>query len=147
LQRHANCSHEFTIRAPHSINNVDLSIPHRIIGIALRRGVLEDYDLARDGSQKILYGEELNIRIKETAKDLPIFLRAEPRGLSLTSKPMSAAALSAYIKQRARQVGLVPPGWCSRNFSVCVAEDRGEYDGIEERYRSRQDRDESSGKK
>jgi hypothetical protein len=146
LQRHANCSHEFIIRAPHSINNVDLSIPHRIIGIALRRGVLDDYDLARDGSQKILYGDELNIRIKETAKDLPIFLRAEPRGLSLTSKPMSAAALSAYIKQRARQVGLVPPVGAV-DFSVCVAEDRGEYDGIEERYRSHQDRDESSGKK
>jgi hypothetical protein len=50
------------------------------------------------------------IQIKANALHLPIFLKANPRGLSLTQEPMSAKSLSVYIKERAREYGIVAPG-------------------------------------
>jgi hypothetical protein len=97
----------FTIRSPRSSNNVELSIPHRLLAILMTRGLLRDYEATKDDVHRLINGIESTIRIKQEASDLPVFLRANPRGFGLTSYPMRSEALSQYLKSKARQVGLV----------------------------------------
>jgi hypothetical protein len=99
-----------TIRFPRNSHNVDLSVPHRLIALLLERDYLSYDSLKDDGINWLLNGDEYMIQIKANALHLPIFLKANPRGLSLTQEPMSAKSLSVYIKERAREYGIVAPG-------------------------------------
>jgi hypothetical protein len=70
----------FTIRTPNSVDNADVSIPHRILAILLSRNLLKNYTLAEEGVNKLLDGSEMRITIKPEATALPVFLAAKPRG-------------------------------------------------------------------
>lgn len=112
LRRHLSLinSEVISIRSPSCIDNADMSIPHRIQMILLRRGLLADYSNDDKGLANLLQGNKLKIKIKEIkeiALDMPVFLAVKPRGLGLTDSPMSSHTLSAFIKSRAAACGLI----------------------------------------
>ncbi|KEQ67642.1 uncharacterized protein M437DRAFT_36615 [Aureobasidium melanogenum CBS 110374] len=82
------------------------SVPHRLLVIALRRGILLDYNTIED----LLAGDLANITIRDDQLDEPIFYASGPRGLELdTSKPLNAHALTDYIRERGKTLGYPHP--------------------------------------
>ena len=75
------------IRAPHTIDNINLSILHRLLALLFDRNLLSDYS-PDNGVLTLPQGSELHIRIKAEAQEMPVFLAAGKRGLSLTDRPM-----------------------------------------------------------
>lgn len=104
------------------------SIPHRIMAIALRRGLLEDYqdlDSALDSGE----GALTNIRIKQEALELPVVLAAEPKGFALIpGKAGSANGISDYLQRVALRCGY-PRGMTHyawrRSFATNAARELG----------------------
>jgi len=101
----------FTIRSPRSIDNAELSFPHRLLALLLKREFLINYKKSdTDVITKLLFGKELRIQINQTASDKPVFLKATPSRLSLIAdQPMSSHALSDYLNICARSAGLISP--------------------------------------
>lgn len=98
------------IRAPRSVDNAELSLPHRIIALLLKRNYLEDYNLDEANViSRLLRSNEYQVKIKESALEHAVFLKSTPRGLHLVDEPMSAHGLSEYLHKCARQVGLICP--------------------------------------
>ncbi|KAF5027811.1 hypothetical protein F66182_81 [Fusarium sp. NRRL 66182] len=89
------------IKSPQHSTNLIFSIPHRLLIIALRRGVLHGIETL----DQLLCTEKKYIAIKEEFLDKPILLAGAPRGLKLTEEPMRAAALTEYISLRGKKVG------------------------------------------
>ena len=104
---HTHHSKRFVINCPRSTENVELSIPHRLLALLLNRRLLKDYLPTKDDVRKLLTSKESIIRIKSSAERLPVFLKSKSRGLGLTESPMPAEALSQYLLSRTRQIGLI----------------------------------------
>ena len=106
-----NCSMTFTIRSPGNVDNAELSLPHRLLALLLKRNFLLDYESTEPGVvSKLLSGEEYRIKLRPEATEKLVFLKARPRGLSLVEdEPMSAHALSDYLNKSSRSAGLISP--------------------------------------
>jgi hypothetical protein len=92
----------FTLVSPPNPDQLIFSVPHRLLVIALRRGILVDYDNIDD----LIDGDRFNITIRDDQLEEPILYASAPRGLTLdTSKPLNANALTEYIRQRGRALG------------------------------------------
>ena len=65
---------EFFIRSPRSIDNVELSVPHRALALLLLREQLRDYSLRdTDCIQNLINGNEAEIKMKS---EVTLFLRS-----------------------------------------------------------------------
>jgi len=67
-----------------------------------------------DGIERLLKGKEVVIKLKESAADAPIFLKAKPRGLGLTDEAMSSQALSEYLQRCCYDFGIISSSAQSR---------------------------------
>jgi len=57
------------------------NFPHRALAILLKRDLLQDYSLSMsDGVKRLLKGKDVVIKLKDSAADTPVFLKAKPRG-------------------------------------------------------------------
>ena len=82
----------------------ELSAPHRILTIALRRRVLVGIDTLDD----LFDQPERHVLVKPEFKDKPILLKGGKRGRSVQeNEPMRAAALTEYLSLRGKKIGLV----------------------------------------
>ncbi|KAF5023262.1 hypothetical protein F66182_4674 [Fusarium sp. NRRL 66182] len=82
----------------------ELSAPHRILTIALRRGILKKINTV----DELFNGKEKFIVVKDEFKDKPILLAGKKRGLAIDAeKPMASDALTDYMQSRARDIGLI----------------------------------------
>ncbi|KAK5174470.1 uncharacterized protein LTR77_001550 [Saxophila tyrrhenica] len=85
-------------------SNLIFSPVHRLLVIALRRGLIEGVESLDD----LLKLRRHNITFKESARDQPLFFASPNRGLGIDfSRPLSSASLSAYLKSRAYRAGWV----------------------------------------
>ncbi|KAM0420799.1 hypothetical protein ACHAPT_011460 [Fusarium lateritium] len=92
-----------SFHSPKGQMTFELSAPHRILTIALRRGVLSGIDTLND----LFRGREKNIIIKDEFKDKPVLLKGAPRGMSVQpDQPMPTGALTEYLKLRGRKTGI-----------------------------------------
>lgn len=97
---------KFYIKSPQNQHNLMLSIPHRFLVLALRRGALEDYTTVND----LLAGDKREIRIKKEFLDRPVVVAGSPRGLDvLMDQPASAHALSNYLSLHGQRGGYSEP--------------------------------------
>lgn len=90
-----------TIRSPNEAEGIPLSIPHRILVILTRRGLLQHHN----SFESLLDGDEADIQLKEGAAELPVFLAISAQGTTLLDRPCSSESLTAYLKLRARWMG------------------------------------------
>lgn len=92
----------FIIKSPASKHNLMLSVPHRVLAIALRRGALDQINTL----DELIGGAQHYIRFKPDFLDTPVLLAGRPRGLSVDpDKALSASSLSAYLQQRGQMAG------------------------------------------
>ena len=91
----------YHIKPPRRQENVPLSIVHRLLTIAIRRGALVGISSIDD----LLNQQGQEICIKEEFMDKPILLMGTPRGLGVSNEPMRASALTDYISRRGRKLG------------------------------------------
>lgn len=97
---------EFHIKAPSQQHNLMLSIPHRFLVLALRRGALEHYTTI----EGLLSDNKRNIRIKKEFLDKPVVVAGTHRGLDVEmNRPASAQALTHYISIRGQRMGYSQP--------------------------------------
>ncbi|CAJ0540123.1 Ff.00g073930.m01.CDS01 [Fusarium sp. VM40] len=89
------------IKSPQVVSNLIFSIPHRLLVIAIRRGILAGIQTL----DQLLSSELQYITIRQEFLDKPVFLAAGPRGLTLTEKSMRATALTTYISLRGKKIG------------------------------------------
>ncbi|ETS79940.1 hypothetical protein PFICI_07469 [Pestalotiopsis fici W106-1] len=87
--------------SPTSYDHLIFSIPHRLLTIALRRGILVDYSSLDD----LLNSDDHQIRIKRAAFDQPVIRGSVPRGLGVSEDPVSAHSLTEYLKLRGQWLG------------------------------------------
>ncbi|KAB5555005.1 hypothetical protein GE09DRAFT_1239454 [Coniochaeta sp. 2T2.1] len=92
-----------TITSPKLLSNIIFSVPHRLLVIALRRGAIEGLNTIDEVRE---YSGH-RILIKPGFLDQPVFFAGLPGGRGLSSEPMSAQALSAYLKLRGEMLGFV----------------------------------------
>lgn len=90
-----------TIMPPMDPSNIPLSATYRMLIMLLRRGLLRDYTTP----EELFGGDDVHIRIKDDALDLPILVSGTPRGLGVTDKPLSSQNLSQYLMLRGRRCG------------------------------------------
>jgi hypothetical protein len=83
--------------------NIIFSVPHRLILMAMRRGVLADTSITT--VDDIINIKQQNITFKDDRKDDPVFFAATARGLSLEERAMSVTALQAYLRKLGRALG------------------------------------------
>jgi hypothetical protein len=82
------------------------SVPHRLLVIAVRRGILVNYTTM----DELLAGTHLNITVRDDHLDEPILYASAPRGLQLdTTKPLNAIGLTDYIRERGKILGYPHP--------------------------------------
>jgi len=83
-------------------DNLIFSIPHRLLVIALRRGLLLDIN----SLDELLSTDKHHILIKPEHLDDPVFYAATKRGLHLhESKPLQTGGLREYLRLRCRNLG------------------------------------------
>lgn len=84
--------------------NLIFSPAHRLLVIALRRGIVEGIDNVDD----LVYGPLANINIVEERKHDVVFYASKARGLALDwDNPMKSHSLSTYLGTRGYQLGYV----------------------------------------
>ncbi|KAF5964940.1 hypothetical protein FBULB1_12514 [Fusarium bulbicola] len=101
----ANTNQVLTIslNSPKGTTTFELSAPHRILTIALRRGVLVDIDNLDD----LFTQRQRHILIKDEFKEKPVLLKGTNAGRSVQEdQPMSSLALTEYLKLRGTKIGL-----------------------------------------
>ncbi|RSL81666.1 hypothetical protein CDV31_017017 [Fusarium ambrosium] len=99
----SNKSLILSLHSPKGQLAFEFSAPHRILTIALRRGVLLGIDTIDD----LFVRREKNILIKDEFKEKPILLSGGPRGRSVRADvPMSSGSLTEYLKLRGQKIGL-----------------------------------------
>lgn len=103
LDKNSPKSVVFPISTPNDPQNIPLSPVYRLLIILLRRGFLRHYSTV----QELLDGKHHNITIKDSALDLPIVIRGNPRGRGLDPAGIAATALSlsAYMGKRTHMIG------------------------------------------
>ena len=83
-----------TIMPPKASENLIFSVPHRLLGITLRRGALASISTI----DELLDGDSNFITIKPDFLDKPIFLRLKPRGLGIDNdEPLTVNWLTQYL--------------------------------------------------
>lgn len=82
-------------------HNLPMSVPHRLLGMLLRREGLEDHETL----DSLLGGTEHRIKIKESMLSQPVCRAGGRRGLSVSENPMSAEALSRYVRDASITAG------------------------------------------
>lgn len=93
----------FTCHGPMSAEDVMYSIPHRLLGIALRRGLLKDYTSLSD----LLGDNKKSIQFIPDAMEFPVICAVEPKGANIIrERPATCDAISAYVQRRALDYGL-----------------------------------------
>jgi len=86
--------------------NMVFSVPHRLLTIAIRRGLLVGINTIKE----LFETDKVNIEIKAEHLDDPVFYRGKPRGLGVDMPhPLTSAALSQYLADRGRTVGFTQP--------------------------------------
>ena len=97
--------------SPHE-DNINFSIPHRLLVIALRRNLLEGIDNIDD----LMSTDLEQLTIKEQFLRDPIFLIGRPggRGIDTSDTPaeqraMSAISMTTYLRDTGRGVGYTAP--------------------------------------
>lgn len=88
-----------TILSPNT--NPMLSLPHRLLVIALRRGLLRNYK----SIEELMAGKEERVTFKPDALSLPVLYATSARGLFLQNRPARSQALTEYIRSRALWLG------------------------------------------
>lgn len=92
----------FYINSPQSQHNMMLSIPHRFLVMALRRGALRDYSTV----DELLAGKTRHIMIKKEFEHRPVIVAGTARGLGIVmDKPVPALSLSEYLGNRGQRAG------------------------------------------
>lgn len=90
------------IKSP-TAGNLPLSVPHRLLVIALRRGLLVDISTL----DELFSFSRQNLLIKPDHLDEPILLRSLPKGIGLdpASTPLRADRLTDYLSRRGKALG------------------------------------------
>ncbi|KAK7432431.1 hypothetical protein QQZ08_000996 [Neonectria magnoliae] len=89
--------------SPTAGRNLELSIPHRILTIALRRGVLWEIQTI----DELLHGSKRFITFKPEFLNKPVLVAGKNGEWDVDlHEPMQAEALSNYLKLRAEKVGI-----------------------------------------
>lgn len=92
----------FHINSPQEKVNLMLSVPHRILSLALRRGALRDYDTMED----LLSGNLHTIAFKPEVLSMPVLVAGKPRGLSVDySAALTSDSMTEYLKTRGERLG------------------------------------------
>lgn len=87
-------------------HNLVFSPAHRLLVIALRRGLLKGIS----NLDELLSSEFYEIRVSEEHLDDVVFLAGIPKGTALDSKkPLKAHALTEYLQRRGYQIGYTVP--------------------------------------
>jgi len=81
--------------------NLPLSVPHRMLEMALRRGIIEGITTI----DELMNTDLSRIRIKAEHLDDPCFYGGIPGGRGLSDTPLSANAISAWVSDRGRALG------------------------------------------
>ncbi|KAK5696355.1 hypothetical protein LTR17_024264 [Elasticomyces elasticus] len=82
--------------------NIIFSATHRLLVIAIRRGLLKDITTI----DELLAYQGHEILIKDEHLDDPLFYRSTPKGTAIDkTAPLTAAALTAYLKARGVALG------------------------------------------
>ncbi|RKK86501.1 hypothetical protein BFJ71_g13743 [Fusarium oxysporum] len=89
------------IKSPQNTENMVFSVPHRLLTMAVRRGILDGIETL----DQLFSSEAKYISIKPEFLDKPVFLAASPRGLKVTEEPMRATALTKYVSLRGQKIG------------------------------------------
>ena len=94
---------EFIINSPQNKDNLQFSVPHRLLALALRRGAL----LNETTPEALFAPNGLNeVLVRDEFLDRPLFLRGQPKGIGLVDdEPLKTQALTNYIQIRGHQVG------------------------------------------
>lgn len=93
-----------SFRSPRDPNLLNLSIPHRLLVLALHRGILADHTSV----ESLLAGHERVVSIIPDAQDLPVFVAAADVSKAVQVQPMTYGALSEYLKERTIRLGYPP---------------------------------------
>ena len=111
------------IRAPHTIDNINLSIPHRLLALTFYRNLLCD-DSPDTGVLTLLQGSAIHIGIKTDAQEMPVFLATGKRGLILTDRPMQSRSfvICTLSQKSSRKVRNYPRQHLSRYFLLRMEE-------------------------
>ena len=88
-----------TILSPKT--NITLSLPHRLLVIALRRGLINHYESINE----LMLGQEENVSFKPDALSLPVLLATSPDSLSLEDGAAHTRSLTKYIRDCIQWVG------------------------------------------
>ncbi|KAG5789435.1 hypothetical protein H9Q69_011503 [Fusarium xylarioides] len=89
------------IKSPRNTENLVFSVPHCLLAMAIRRGILYGIETL---DQLFTY-ENKYISVKPEFLNKPVFLAAGPRGLNITQEPMRATALTTYISLQGQKIG------------------------------------------
>ncbi|KAL2421149.1 hypothetical protein ABEF95_002031 [Exophiala dermatitidis] len=93
---------KFTLLSPQRASNLQFSVPHRLMAMAIRRKALVGIDTVDEA----LDGTAMNILIKAEFLDKPVLISGVSRGNAVDpDRPLSSNALTQYLKLRGRQVG------------------------------------------
>ncbi|EGP86319.1 uncharacterized protein MYCGRDRAFT_109711 [Zymoseptoria tritici IPO323] len=92
----------FTCAGPRFAEDVAYSLGHRLLALALRRGLLQDYNTV----EELCNDDKVNITFKPEARDLPIVFASSPKGLELQKRPAASNAISNYMQRACLSFGL-----------------------------------------
>lgn len=93
---------QFSLASPTQSNNLLLSVPHRLLIIALRRDLLEGISTVK----QLLEGDLMYIRVKCEFHQHPILVQSLHAGTELDlESTLPASALTRYLKDCARRNG------------------------------------------
>lgn len=88
-----------TILAPRT--NPMLSLPHRLLVLCLRRGLLQRHSTV----EELMLGREEKVLFKTEALSRPVLLATSSRGLTLLDRPAHSHSLTEYLRRRAQWLG------------------------------------------
>jgi len=91
----------FQINSPVNIDNLPFSPAHRLLSIALRRGLLEKHTTF----ESLLRGTEFFIRVKPARADEPLFLAGRNRGLVSESTPVKTNGITIKFQKAVKLSG------------------------------------------
>lgn len=86
--------------------NIVFSAAHRLLVIAIRRGILQDIDSLDD----LFAYDRFQIFVKDRHLNDTVFFRGKPKGDGLdTDHPLASSALTEYLRRRGVQIGYDKP--------------------------------------
>jgi len=96
------------LKAPNE-DNLIFSVPHRLLTIALRRGLIDGLTT----KEEVMASNLQRIKVKQECRHQPVFFRGTPggRGIDMdldengSFRPLSSHAISSYLSDRGRALG------------------------------------------